>query len=556
MRKIIIVIVCCVALMLAGYAGYQTYKVRKENHLISLARQFLAESDVQNTMLCLQLVLRSNPNDVEAVRLMADLYDSVHSPNALPWRNRVVELNPDSLDDRLSLAQTAILLGDYALATNTLAAVSVDGKNTAAYQNVAGNVAEAANQLSDAEAHFLQAARLEPDNQAIQLNLAVVRLRGGNASMLADARAVLTRISAESDNPALRCQALRELIGDAGRYKQNEAALVLSKELVEQTNSTFSDKLLRLEVLYRAGNAEFNSHLSSVQREVTNSPAGIEQLAGWQMANTSLDSTLAWLRSLPPDVQTNQPATMLISECLVLRQDGHGLQIWLEKQNWAELEFVRHAFLARALRDQNLFATSDSEWDQALQLANGVKSSLVTLLRLAAQWNWESKGEDILWAIVNQYPGEQWANHALEQILFTSGRTRPLMMLYSQQLKQSPSDLSIKNNLAMLALLLDAQELNPYELAHEVYESAPDNPVYASTYAFSLHLQNKDVEALKIMQQLKPQELQDPSTAGYYGIILKATGNTAEAKAYLDLTSKATLLPEERRLFERAKSGA
>jgi len=68
-----------------------------------------------------------------------------------------------------------------------------------------------------------------------------------------------------------------------------------------------------------------------------------------------------------------------------------------------------------------------------------------------------------------------------------------------------------------------------------VYQKAPTNAAYVSTYAYSLHLQKKDAEALKVIEQLKPQVLQNPSIAGYYGLILKATGNGAKAKTCLEL---------------------
>ena len=58
------------------------------------------------------------------------------------------------------------------------------------------------------------------------------------------------------------------------------------------------------------------------------------------------------------------------------------------------------------------------------------------------------------------------------------------------------------------------------------------------------------------MQQLKPKDLEDPSVAGYYGLILHATGNREKAKAYLQWASKAQMLPEEKKLFDRAKGGA
>ena len=88
------------------------------------------------------------------------------------------------------------------------------------------------------------------------------------------------------------------------------------------------------------------------------------------------------------------------------------------------------------------------------------------------------------------------------------------MMLYAQELKRTPSDLAMKNNVAMTALLLEANELKPHDLALEVYQKAPTNSSYASTYAFSLHRLGKSTEALKVLQSLSPGQLENPSVAG------------------------------------------
>ncbi len=369
------------------------------------------------------------------------------------------------------------------------------------------------------------------------------------------ARTVLVSIAADSANPALRCMALRELIMDAEKHQQFETALTLSKELVQQTNSLFTDKLLRLDLLKRTGSAEYKPMLTDAQRSSVSEAENIVAMASWQEANISADSTLTWLRSLPVNIQTNQPTALVIAQCLSLKRDWPGLQIWVQKQNWAGLEFMRHAFLAYALREQGLTATSDTEWQQAVTLANNQESNLVLLLRKAAEWKWDSKGEDLLWEIVDKYPGEQWANRALVQILYNSGRTRSLMTLSGQQLKFNPADLWVKNNLIMCSLLLDEQELKPNDLARALYNAAPDNPSFVSTYSFSLFLQKKNAEALKIIEQLKPEELKKPSIAGYYGLILKATGNPAKAKIYLSSAFKSNLLPEEQKLFNQALTG-
>ena len=172
----------------------------------------------------------------------------------------------------------------------------------------------------------------------------------------------------------------------------------------------------------------------------------------------------------------------------------------------------------------------------------------------AERWKWASETEEILWLIVNRYPEDKVAFMTLSQVLHAGGRTRPLMMLFSQALKRSPSDLPTKNNLAVAALLLDARELKPHEMAREVYQAAPTNSTYASTYAFSLYVQQKYPDALKIMQSIPPRDLESPAIAGYYGLILSATGQKEKARAYLDWAFKIPMLPEERKLFEKAKA--
>lgn len=554
MRKIIIILSCFTAVLLAGYGGYRGLTVWKEKHLLAMARNFLAKSDSRNAQLSLQQALVANPKNVEANRLMAQLAEAGHSQSALLYRSRLVELNPRSAEDRLALAQSALMFRDYTTATNALAGVSDEGRKTATYHNVAGAVAAFANELPQAAAHFEEACRIEPTNQAPQINLAIIRLRGTNELDTAEARIALQRVVANPNRPALRCAALRDLIADALRSKQTETARSLSKELIQDTNSLFSDKLLRLDVLQETKSSELTSSLTAFQGEATNKTRVFE-LGDWQATKNSPAEALKWLVTVPSATASTPPVAVLISECRVAVKDWATLYSSLTNQNWAELEFLRHAFTMRALREQDLTAASKAEWDQVLKAANGQRQSLTTLLRTLAQWNWNDEAEEVLWAIVNRFPDERWAFRSLGKQLFLNGRTRPLMTLLSQESKRFPTDLSIKNNLAAIALLLEANELKPCEMAREVYDRAPTNSDFASTYAYALLIQQKPADAFKVMQQLTPQQRDVPRIAGYYGLILKANGETDKGNTYLSWAFKGKLLPEEQKLFERARAG-
>src|SRR5471030_2749932 len=231
MRKIIIVLSCCIVLLLLGYSGYRGYQVWKQSHGMSMAREYYAKADMRNTILSLRQVLSANPRNLEATRMMAGLTEAARSPAALVWRQRVLELNPKSYEDRLLLAQAAIIFQDYALATNTLAGTSDADKKTAVYHNIAGTAALTGGQPDEAEAHFIESIRINPSNPIPQVNLAVVRLHRTNALDMAEARISLQRVIMTSTNAALCNQARRELINDAMRFNNVSTAMALSRQL-------------------------------------------------------------------------------------------------------------------------------------------------------------------------------------------------------------------------------------------------------------------------------------------------------------------------------------
>lgn len=555
MRKLIIIIICSTALLLTGYAGYRGYKVWKQRHMMTLAREYLSKSDQRNAMLCLTQVLKTNPRNLEASRMMAEFCEAAHSPNAVVWRSRVLDMNPHSLQDRLALVNAALTARDAATASNTLAGVEAEDRKTPEFHRMAGAFAVATGNVKEAELHFTEIARLCPQDPIPQFNLAVLHLANTNANSLAEARAALNGFTQNPTNANLRCLALRELVADSTRNKKYESAIPLTKQLLQETNSTFNDKLIQLSVFHVAKRPEFSSMLTECQREAQADSRKTYEMASWQINQLSPTDALAWMKTLPPQVQTNQPIAVLEAECRESIHDWKALESTLAKQNWAELEFTRLALRARALRGLEMESTAKLEWDKAVKTANGQKHSLVTLLRLALQWNWTSDSEDILRNIVQRFPNEKWASEALVQSYYINGRTRSLLTFFNEQVARTPSNIMAKNNLAMIALLLDAREIKPHEIARDIYQQAATNSDIIATYALSLHLQKKSADALKIMEQMKPSDLENPSIAGYYGMILQATGNKNKARKYLDLSAKTRLLPEEKKLMDKARMG-
>jgi predicted Zn-dependent protease len=102
-------------------------------------------------------------------------------------------------------------------------------------------------------------------------------------------------------------------------------------------------------------------------------------------------------------------------------------------------------------------------------------------------------------------------------------------------------------------LLLNLNALRAQKTAKEIYEKDPKNPAYVSTYAFALHTQGDTKKALGVLETLSAEQLHQPDVATYYGIMLAATGDQARAAEFLDLGEKASLLPQEKTLIEKAR---
>jgi hypothetical protein len=320
-------------------------------------------------------------------------------------------------------------------------------------------------------------------------------------------------------------------------------------ELVRQTNAAFADRMLHLDALQGARNPEAKSSLARVQAEVTGSPVLAYEVGRWMLRQGIAGEALSWIRTLPQPTQTNHPLPILIADCHAAAQDWPGLLAELDLRGWGELEYLRLLQRARALRGQGLRKAAEAEWAKALRAAEARLDRLSALFRNAAAWNWEQEQEEALWGVVTRYPGEKWARQALHARLQAAGQTRSLLRLSSLALEADPSDLDAKNNFAVAALLLDLEEERSHAMAEAVYRAEPTNASYASTYALSLHLRQRDKEALRLFEELKPETLETPSVAPYYGLVLRAAGKDESAKKYLDLGSSANLLPEEKRLL-------
>ncbi len=553
MRKVLIILGVLALLAAGWFWGLPAYRAHKERKFAALAHAHLAKGEHRAALLSAQQALVLNRTNLTACEVMAELAEIGHSPEAIIWRRRVADAVP-TLSNHVVLASCALR---YEQPPFTFAqhALGLAGQAGAAgsyvpFQVVSAQLALKQNRIADAEKFFETAIRLEPTNTLHRLNLATVRLESRDVAV---SNAAHLELMAMQSNTQFGAHASRALATHHAARKDFDAAVKFSSALVQRSDVMFDDRLDHLTLLSQAKRPEFDGYASQLEQAANTNSVLVFAVASRLLACGETEKTLAWLKSLPGTIQTEQPVSLAFADTLSRLKDWRGLEERLGKENWKDQDFMRLALLSFAVRNQNDETVAKVHWNKTLQAAVERPERLAMLAQLAAGWGWDAETEDVLWRVVKNFPRERWALDSLNNRYMRTANTRGLFSIYATLLDREATNAVAMNNYASLALLLGTNLSRAHQVAHDVYLKDTNNYAFVSTYAWSLHLQGKEREALALMEQIAPAKLADPSVAGYYGAILAANGQKEKARTFLDKTQGKPMLPEEKTLAEDAR---
>ena len=466
---------------------------------------------------------------------------------------QVVKLLPDSLDDAIALTKAALRSGDVRTATRALEKMEGKGAGVAQFQEVKGEVSLARKDLAAAQAQFTEALRLDPDNKIFQLNLAIVQLQSNSADEKRKASQLLQRFMEE---PKLRKTAARALRDFALQQKDGRGAFEIAKLLAGFPEAEFRDRLDYLGMLRQLNHPDFAVRLLDAQEESAADPTKISLLLSWMSKTQQAVIAREWSKRLPAAITSKWPVAGAVSDCYAAEKDWAGLEEWCRKTDWEDMDFLRHAALTRALREQGRTLDAEREWNLARKGVASDGKKIYALQQKVADWGWKQESLDLLWLLTKDQQQQNAAFGALSQYYSAEGDTANLYRVILRLSELRPGDPETENNLAQLSLLLNLDAQRARGLAKKLHEQDPTNGVFASTYAFALYLQGKYSEALEAFRRVREEDLRVPAIAAYYGIVLVANGDKTRAREFLDVGQKATLLPEERTFLARAIAAA
>jgi lipopolysaccharide biosynthesis regulator YciM len=236
------------------------------------------------------------------------------------------------------------------------------------------------------------------------------------------------------------------------------------------------------------------------------------------------------------------------------------LKRWTRTGNWGDAEYLRLAYDAvteQHLRSGNGSKTSsefEALWRSAEELSRSKPQRELTLARLATKSQLTNQAEE-LWVRVKETPTmRREALDNLRQLYRAKDEMTKLYDVLQRLHETSPNEATITADLARLALDLGENTERSHQLAKEAYKRAPNDVDCAVTYALSLHRLGRNAEALAIVQGLPTDQLREPHAAVYVALVLAEGGELQGAKDYVNAVENGKLYPEEKKVFEEAKT--
>jgi Flp pilus assembly protein TadD len=547
--KIFVTVFCL--LLLLGFGGYfsltafQSWQVRR---LLAEANALVKEGNYDRASLAARRVLELDPENADAMRVIARLAESAGLRNAVELWRRVTELSGYAEGDVTSWARCAIRFGDASVASKALDRMPEHGKGMAQYHALRSDVALIRHDLVTREKELLEARRIDPQDKKVELALAALHLAANDIATHENGVRELTDLCADA---SLRRDALHGLADDALRRNDITHALKYGRELDRLPNCDFSDHLLLLSILKAAADPQMQPVLEQLEVDAAADLSKISALMAWMNAHKSSTQVVVWAKTLPAAMLRQRAVPLNVADALIATGDWNGLLEFCAAAKWETVDYIRNALMAKALRETGRDSTQ--QWNEALSKINPRSQQIFALAELAQKWGWEKEALD-LWWLAAKAPNQ--AEKTLRILYdFYAGRqdTAELYRVLVRLEKMHPNDWAIGNNLAQISLLLHLEPDRAFRLAHEVHQQQPKNVDFAATYAFALYLQGDVKKASQVIGGFSETELERPQIAAYYGVILAGNGDFSRAAKFLDLGAKANLLPEERKLVEKAQ---
>jgi len=515
---------------------------------LNAAAEYERSGDYRRALLALEQVVQLYPDNIEARRRLAGIYERTGQRQAIELWKEIIRLEPNEPENQLGYAGASLRFGDLAEVRRTLRQLQGSGQTGAGYYRLAAGLAMLSHDSAATEHNLAELERREPRDLRVRLQLAAVRLQIPDHPEAQAAREALIGL-ARMD--VMRIRALVELFDDIARRWPKPAVerTAAFQRLVTLLTPAKGPRLDPPEI-----GDPVEQLFSFAMLQPSPAPEDVGALMNLMIRNGRAAAAFEWLETLPSRIR-QAPAILAIKADAALRAgDWPGLGALLREGAWGAVppEVVDLAFKAHDARRRGTIATDRADWNRVVEAARFSLPGRKVLLRLCDAWNWPEERRQVLEAVTRDFPAENWAWPQLVSFAFSRGDSAEVGRLYQKWGRTQPRDTALQIQVAIMSLLLNLPAAPASAVTQEWMHGQPGNAAATVAHGLALWREHKGGEALRCVEALPRAVFAEPRFALVYGVLLAEAGRAGESEAMLNRAAADRLLPDELVLVEQA----
>ncbi len=533
--------------------GLPRYKRWKQERALTQAKAYLEQRDPQNARLALDVAFDAVPGNPAAWRTAAEMLEQVHEPAAVRLRRQVVQMVPDSAEDRSAWVRSALTFGDINVARDAMSGMTPEQASTDAGLQASLAFALATGNAPMADMLFDQLRSKEGDGDSLRVSQALLHLQHPDAKRVEAARAALIDFARL---PAYHLRVARELTGYALRVRDYDLARRWSDEAVSDADSTFEDRLTRANIALLVDKRPLEEIRAELEPTARSDAENARQYLRWLLVQGRTDAADTWRENLPVELIGAAEVKEIEAEIAAVLKQWDRLATLLNAGAWGTIDpvTVELAMTTRVLAQRDNPGLRADLWDEAIDSAGGNLSGLRVLLRLAATWSYEPGSEHTLWRIAHLAPDQTWAHQRLFTVYRSQGKPARMRDVMLELRTQHPGVARYDHDWALLTLLLEPVRTwgDAKDIMRRLHEAEPENPNYATGYAFALAQADRGEEAVAVAEAIPAAFKAQAARAPYLAYVYAVAGDRERMEHFRRAAQGADMLDEERQLLANA----
>ncbi|MDX1950561.1 MAG: hypothetical protein SFY81_00160 [Verrucomicrobiota bacterium] len=550
-RTYILLGVVAVLLLLGGVfarPAYRQVKAWRARQFAETAKELLEKKEYQQAFQKANAALQMKPDDIEVIRLTADVATRVRAPIAPNLWNNLIYHPQATQQDRENYAEFLMMANRVEAAESMVGQLLTKEPVSAKTYFMAAQIAQSRRDTPRAIQFLRSALEKDTTHRPSELMLGSLLLSSQSPTDQTEAKKRLANVISKT-NDTLRVSAMYRLARTDLPKPEVERLLQMVRE---NSNPSLDEYFLGLDLMKKLDPSSAQKLIAqAVAKFRTGKAEERVALGTWLNSQGKFAETA---QSLPPEQGLKNPQLSLIYiESLA------GLERWddvyktLAREDLG-LEPVFHEAMrgssARKIKKEDL---AKIHWSKAMTLASEQPEKLRIVAELAERS--DSREEAITaYSKMMEVPNlANNANRAMLRLLHQSGDTRGMRELIKKMSSKTRFDTSLQNYHAYLNILLGENVAQSKAVAEQLHAQKPEDLGFKTTLALAYLREKNPAAAYAVFGATNTYNVAQfpPGCKAVYAATLALNNREKDAQQIVKTLQTTDLKPEEKELVKR-----